>query len=60
MRCFGERTLSKNAVVCKSLERIDWEEWFRQFDANGLVFLHRDIKHRDGSLDRFNKLVRRE
>jgi competence ComEA-like helix-hairpin-helix protein len=42
------------------LERISWEEWFRQFDANNLAFLHRDIRHRDGQLDRFNKLVRRD
>jgi hypothetical protein len=44
----------------ESLERIGWDEWFEQFDANGLAFLHREVQHRDGSLDRFNKLVRRE
>jgi len=43
----------------ESLERIDWDEWFRQFDENKLEFLHRDMRHSDGQLDRFNKLVRR-
>jgi competence ComEA-like helix-hairpin-helix protein len=43
----------------ESLERIEWDEWFRQFDDNGLAFLHRDMRHSDGQLDRFNKLVRR-
>jgi len=42
-----------------SLERIEWDEWFEQFDANQLAFLHRDMRHSDGELDRFNKLVRR-
>jgi competence ComEA-like helix-hairpin-helix protein len=42
-----------------SLERIEWDEWFEQFDSNGLAFLHRDMRHSDGELDRFNKLVRR-
>lgn len=44
----------------ESLERIAWEEWFRQFDEHKLAFLHRDMKHKDGQLDRFNKLVSRE
>jgi len=43
-----------------SLERIEWDQWFEQFDENGLEFLHRDMRHRDGELDRFNKLVSRE
>ena len=43
-----------------SLERISWDDWFRQFDENGLAFLHRDVRREDGSLDRFNKLVRRD
>ena len=29
------------------------------FDANDLALLHRDMRHSDGQLDRFNKLVRR-
>ena len=41
------------------LVRIEWEEWFQQFDENGLAFLHRDLRHSDGELDRFNKLVSR-
>lgn len=43
----------------ESLERIEWDEWFRQFDENKLAFLHRAMQHADGQLDRFNKLVRR-
>jgi len=43
-----------------SLERIEWDQWFQQFDENELAFLHRDMKHKDGELDRFNKLVRRQ
>jgi competence ComEA-like helix-hairpin-helix protein len=44
----------------ESLERIGWDEWFAEFDENRLAFLHRDMRHKDGELDRFNKLVRRE
>jgi competence ComEA-like helix-hairpin-helix protein len=44
----------------ESLERIDWDEWFRQFDENGLAFLYREMRHSGGDLDRFNKLVRRD
>ena len=43
-----------------SLQRIDWNEWFKQFDENDLAFLYRDMRHGDGDLDRFNKLVRRD
>ncbi len=43
----------------ESLERISWEEWFEKFEENQLALLHRDMKHKDGELDRFNKLVRR-
>lgn len=42
-----------------SLERIEWDEWLEAFDANGLAFLHRDMDHGGGDLDRFNKLVSR-
>ncbi|HEX2205886.1 MAG TPA: ferritin-like domain-containing protein [Longimicrobium sp.] len=42
-----------------SLERIEWDEWLEAFDANGLAFLHRDLDHGGGDLDRFNKLVTR-
>lgn len=42
-----------------SLEEISWDEWFQAFEENELAFLHRDMKHGDGDLDRFNKLVRR-
>jgi hypothetical protein len=44
----------------QSLERIEWDEWFKQFDDNQLAFLHRDMRHSDGDLDRFNKLVKRQ
>jgi hypothetical protein len=43
----------------ESLERIDWDQWFQQFDENELAFLYRDMRHSDGELDRFNKLVKR-
>jgi hypothetical protein len=42
-----------------SLERVSWEEWFEKFEDNELAFLHRDMEHEDGDLDRFNKLVSR-
>jgi ferritin-like metal-binding protein YciE len=42
-----------------SLERIEWEEWFQKFDESDLAFLHRDMSHGRGDLDRFNKLVKR-
>lgn len=43
-----------------SLERISWDKWFQQFDGNDLALLHRDFRHEDGDLDRFNKLVSRQ
>jgi len=43
-----------------SLERIEWETWFEQFEENQLAFLYRELRHSDGQLDRFNKLVSRE
>jgi hypothetical protein len=43
-----------------SLQPISWAEWFRQFDENDLAFLYREMRHGDGDLDRFNKLVRRD
>ena len=42
-----------------TLERISWEDWFAKFDEQELAFLHRDLEHGDGELDRFNKLVKR-
>jgi ferritin-like metal-binding protein YciE len=42
-----------------SLERIDWETWFEGFEENNLAFLHRDLSHGGGDLDRFNKLISR-
>ena len=41
------------------LEKISWEDWFRQFDENGLAFLYREMHH-GKEPDRFNKLVKRE
>jgi hypothetical protein len=35
------------------------DDWFTAFDENELAFLHRDMEHGKGDLDRFNKLVRR-
>lgn len=42
-----------------SLEQIEWDEWFEGFEANQLAFLHRDMDHGGGDLDRFNKLISR-
>jgi len=42
-----------------SLEQIEWEEWFQGFEENQLAFLHRDMDHGGGDLDRFNKLISR-
>lgn len=42
-----------------SLEQIEWDEWFQGFEDNQLAFLHRDMDHGGGDLDRFNKLISR-
>jgi len=42
-----------------TLERIEWDEWFEAFDANGLAFLYQD-ETTSGQESRFNKLVSRE
>lgn len=42
-----------------SLERIDWDDWFRKFDESGLVFLHQETLA-DGGRSSFNKLISRE
>ncbi len=42
-----------------SLERIDWEEWFRAFDENGLALVVQDTTS-GGERSNFNKLVSRE
>ena len=38
----------------KTLERIDWDEWFEWFDRDKLAFLYQDKRN-----SRFSKLVRR-
>jgi hypothetical protein len=43
----------------KSLQHIDWEEWFEAFDENNLAFLHQDTTH-GGERSNFNKLISRE
>lgn len=43
-----------------TLEPIEWDAWFNQFDESGLAFLYREMRHEGGDLDRFNKLVRRD
>jgi hypothetical protein len=40
----------------EELEEIDWDEFFKIFDENDLVFLHQD-KTADGKVSRFNKFV---
>jgi hypothetical protein len=41
------------------LEPIDWDEWFRKFDENGLAFLYQE-KKASGEDSTFFKLVKRE
>ncbi|MGI8507740.1 MAG: hypothetical protein ACR2MQ_00265 [Gemmatimonadaceae bacterium] len=41
------------------LQDISWDDWFRDFDANGLAFLYQD-KAADGKTSNFNKLVNRD
>lgn len=42
-----------------SLERIEWEDWFRAFDENGLALIVQDTTA-GGQRSNFNKLVARE
>ncbi len=41
------------------LQPMSWDEWFKDFDSNGLAFLHQD-KTSDGKTSNFNKLVKRD
>ncbi|MGR3480254.1 hypothetical protein [Salipiger marinus] len=41
------------------LDPINWDEFFRVFEQNNLAFLYQE-KTADGSISRFNKLVRRD
>ena len=41
----------------ETLERIDWETWFKAYDDNNLAFLYQDDI--DGQTSRFFKLVDR-
>jgi hypothetical protein len=43
----------------KSLQKISWNEWFRQFDANNLALIVQDKTSR-GQQSNFNKLVSRK
>ena len=42
-----------------TLERVEWDQWFEAFDANGLAFLYQE-ETTSGDQSRFNKLVSRE
>jgi hypothetical protein len=42
----------------ESLESLEWDQWFRAFDENGLAFLHEDDDDL-GEERRFNKIVSR-
>jgi hypothetical protein len=42
-----------------SLQEISWDEWFEQFDANGLALLVQE-QTASGERSNFNKLVKRE
>ena len=43
----------------EQLEPIDWDEWFRKFDENGLAFLYQEQKA-SGEDSTFFKLVKRD
>jgi len=43
----------------KSLDEIDWKEFFRKFDEARLAFLYQD-RTKDGKISRFHKFVRRD
>jgi hypothetical protein len=42
-----------------SLQEISWEDWFRQFDENGLALIVQD-ETAAGERSNFNKLVKRD
>ena len=42
-----------------SLQRISWEAWFQQFEAEKLAFLRQE-ETEDGQVSHFNKLVSQE
>lgn len=42
-----------------SLERIEWDVWFKAFEDNELALLH-EIGDREGSPSRFNKIIGRD
>ncbi len=42
----------------KSLDPIDWNEFFRKFDESDLAFLYQDHT-KDGKISRFHKFVHR-
>jgi len=42
-----------------SLQEITWEEWFRQFDENGLALIVQE-ETASGERSNFNKLVKRD
>ena len=41
-----------------SLEPIEWDDFFKIFEENGLAFLHQDMTE-DGQTSRFNKFIDR-
>lgn len=43
----------------KSLEPIEWDQWFEKFDEQGLALLHQETTA-GGAKSNFNKLVSRE
>lgn len=42
-----------------SLQEISWDEWFRQFDENGLALVVQD-ETASGERSNFNKLIKRD
>jgi hypothetical protein len=43
----------------RTLEPVDWDDWFEAFDENNLAFIYEE-KMADGRPSRFNKLVSRD
>jgi len=52
--CCG--SISPMTARMTGLEPIDWDKFFRIFDANGLTFLYQDEKE-GGERSTFNKFV---
>jgi uncharacterized protein with NAD-binding domain and iron-sulfur cluster len=43
----------------EQLEEISWDDWFREFDKNGLALVYEETTA-SGQKSNFNKIVKRE